>query len=116
MLRNPINVRLVVKVRGRELVKQTSLSTERPDEEDAATPLGVQLRRLARLPDGPIKTAADLPQEVHVDVLSGLPTRQRAIWVRPEKVVRMLDEELSLLEFVKGFETPPSGGNRMVFA
>lgn len=115
MLTNPINVRLVVKVRGRELVKQTSISTERPDEEDAATPLGAQLRKLARIPDGPVRSS-DLPQEVRVDVLSGLPVRQEAIWVRPEKIAGLLDEEMPLLEFVKDFETPPSGGNRMVFA
>lgn len=116
MLTNPINVRLVVKIRGRELVKQTSLSTERPDEEDAATPLGVQLRKLARIHDGPVRSINDLPQEVRVDVLSGLPVRQEAIWVRPEKIAGLLDDEMSLLEFVRGFETPPSGGNRTVFA
>jgi hypothetical protein len=103
VLTNPIHVRLTVKIRGRELVKTTALSTDRPEDEDAATPLGVQLRLLGRLPSGPLEPP-DLPHEVRIDVLSGLPVRQAAIWIRAEKIEGLLDEKMALLEFVREFE------------
>jgi hypothetical protein len=103
VLTNPIHVRMTVKIRGRELVKTTALSTEHPEDEDAMTALGVQLRKLGRLPSGPL-TATEVPQEVRIDVLSGLPVRHEAIWIRAEKIKGLLDEKMALLEFVKEFE------------